>query len=92
MYRWADGRNDRLPDLTADLVRLRVDAIVSTWSTPAALATKKATNTVPIVFAGVGDAVGVGVVESLTRPGGNVTGSTFITEETIGSSLSCSRK
>ena len=80
-YRWADGRYDRLPDLIADLVRLRVDAIVSTWSTPAALATKKATSTIPIVFAGVGDAVGVGVVESLTWPGGNVTGSTFVTEE-----------
>src|SRR5438309_3136110 len=80
-YRWADERYDRLPDLAADLVRRCVDAIVSTWSTPAALATKKATSTVPIVFAGVGDAVGVGVVESLTRPGGNVTGSTFVTEE-----------
>ncbi len=68
-------------------MRLRVDAIVSTWSTPAALATKKATSTIPIVFAGVGDAVGVGVVESLTRPGGNVTGSTFVTEETIGKQL-----
>jgi putative tryptophan/tyrosine transport system substrate-binding protein len=86
-YRWADERYDRLPDLAADLVRLRVDAIVSTWSTPAALATKKATSTVPIVFAGVGDAVGVGVVESLTRPGGNVTGSTFVTEETIAKQL-----
>src|SRR5260370_16027849 len=86
-YRWPDGRYDRLPDLIADLVRLRVDAIVSTWSTPAALATKKATSTIPIVFAGVGDAVGVGVVESLTRPGGNVTGSTFVTEETIGKQL-----
>jgi putative ABC transport system substrate-binding protein len=86
-YRWADERYDRLPDLAADLVRRRVDAIVSTWSTPAALATKKATSTVPIVFAGVGDAVGVGVVESLTRPGGNVTGSTFVTEETIGKQL-----
>jgi putative ABC transport system substrate-binding protein len=74
-------------DLIADLVRLRVDAIVSTWSTPAALATKKATSTIPIVFAGVGDAVGVGVVESLTRPGGNVAGSTFVTEETIGKQL-----
>ena len=86
-YRWADGRYDRLPGLAADLVRLRVDVVVSAWSTPTALATKKATSTIPIVFAGVGDAVGVGVVESLTRPGGNVTGSTFITEETIGKQL-----
>ena len=86
-YRWADGRYDRLPDLTAELVRLRVDVIFSAWSTPAALATKKTTSTVPIVFAGVGDAVGVGLIASLAQPGGNVTGSTFITEETIGKQL-----
>ncbi len=86
-YRWADGRYDRLPDLTAELVRLRVDVIFSAWSTPAALATKKTTSTIPIVFAGVGDAVGVGLIASLARPGGNVTGSTFITEETIGKQL-----
>jgi putative ABC transport system substrate-binding protein len=86
-YRWADGRYDRLPDLTAELVGLRVNVIFSAWSTPAALATKKATSTIPIVFAGVGDAVGVGLIASLARPGGNVTGSTFITEETIGKQL-----
>jgi putative ABC transport system substrate-binding protein len=72
---------------TAELVRLRVDVIFSAWSTPAALATKKTTSTIPIVFAGVGDAVGVGLIASLARPGGNVTGSTFITEETIGKQL-----
>jgi len=86
-YRWADGRSDRLAELAAELVRLRPDVILSAWSTPSALATKKATSTIPIVFAGVGDAVGVGVVASLARPGGNVTGSTFITEETIGKQL-----
>jgi putative ABC transport system substrate-binding protein len=86
-YRWADGRYDRLPGLIADLVRLRVDVIFSAWSTPAALATKNATSTIPVVFAGVGDAVGVGVVESLIRPGGNITGATFITEETISKQL-----
>jgi putative ABC transport system substrate-binding protein len=86
-YRWADGRPDRLPDLAAELVRLGVDVVFSAWSTPAALATKKATNTIPVIFAGVGDAVGVGLVGSLARPGGNVTGSTFITEETIGKQL-----
>jgi putative ABC transport system substrate-binding protein len=86
-YRWAEGRTDRLPALAAELVRLGVDVVFSAWSTPAALATKKATSTIPVVFAGVGDAIGVGLVASLARPGGNVTGSTFITEETIGKQL-----
>jgi putative ABC transport system substrate-binding protein len=86
-HRWADERYERLPTLAGELVRLRVDVVVSAWGTPTALAAKKATTTIPIVFAGVGDAVGVGVVASLARPGGNVTGSTFITEETIGKQL-----
>ena len=68
-YRWADGRPDRLLDLAADLVRLRVDVILA-WGTPAALAAKKLSSTVPIVFVGVGDAVGVGLIASLARPGG----------------------
>jgi len=86
-YRWADGRDDRLPVLAAELIRTRVDVIFSAWGTPTALATKKATSSVPIVFAGVGDAVGVGLVASLARPGGNATGSTFITEETVAKQL-----
>ena len=86
-YRWAEGRAARLPELAADLVRLKVDVIFSAYGTPAALAAKNATATVPIVFAGVGDALGVGVVASLARPGGNITGSTFITEETIAKQL-----
>jgi putative ABC transport system substrate-binding protein len=86
-YRWADGRYDRLPGLAAELVRLPVDVVFSAWSTPAALAAQKATSRIPIVVAGVGDAVGVGLVASLARPGANVTGSTFITEETISKQL-----
>jgi len=86
-YRWADGQFNRLPELAAELVRLRVDVIFTAWGTLTALASKKATGTVPIVFAGVGDAVGVGLVPSLAHPGGNLTGSTFITEETIGKQL-----
>ncbi|MGB9044779.1 MAG: ABC transporter substrate-binding protein [Pseudolabrys sp.] len=78
-YRWADGNYDRLPALIADLVRLKVDVIV-THGTPAALAAKTAT-TIPVVLAVVGDALGSGIVSSLARPGGNVTGLTFFQPE-----------
>jgi putative tryptophan/tyrosine transport system substrate-binding protein len=78
-YRWAGGNYDRLPALFADLVRLKVDVIV-THGTPAALAAKTAT-TIPVVFAVVGDALGSGIVSSLARPGGNVTGLTFFAPE-----------
>jgi putative tryptophan/tyrosine transport system substrate-binding protein len=74
------------------LARLKVDLIFSAWGTPAALATKEATATIPIVFAGVGDAIGVGLVVSLARPGGNVTGSAFITEDTIAKQLDLLRE
>ncbi|MGB3661116.1 MAG: ABC transporter substrate-binding protein, partial [Pseudolabrys sp.] len=79
-YRWADGNYDRLPALLADLIRLKVDVIV-THGTPAALAAKQATTTMPIVVAVVADALGSGVVSSLSRPGGNVTGLTFFNPE-----------
>src|SRR5262245_25045336 len=82
-YRWAEGHADRLPKLAAELAELKPDLLFSVWGTPSALAAKNATIRIPIVFAGVGDAIGVGLVASLARPGGNVTGSTFISEETI---------
>jgi putative ABC transport system substrate-binding protein len=86
-YRWAEGRADRLAALANELEQLKFDVIFSAWGTPAALAAKKASATTPVVFAGVGDAIGVGLVKSLTEPGANVTGSTFITEETIAKQL-----
>ena len=72
-YRSAEGRTDRLPDLAAELVRLKVDIIVTT-GTPAVQAAKGVTSTIPIVMAAVGDAVEYGFVTSLARPGGNITG------------------
>jgi len=72
-YRWADGEYERFSTLVAELIAARVDLIV-TAGTPAALAVKKATTTVPIIMAAVGDPVGTGLVPSLARPGGNLTG------------------
>jgi putative tryptophan/tyrosine transport system substrate-binding protein len=72
-YRFAEGKSERQNELAADLVRLKVDLIVVA-ATPSALAAKKATTTVPIVMASGGDPVGVGLIASLARPGGNITG------------------
>jgi len=73
----SEGRNERLSDLASELVRLNVNIIV-TWGTPATLAAKQATTTIPIVIAGVGDPVRSGLVSSLAHPGGNVTGVTVL--------------
>jgi putative ABC transport system substrate-binding protein len=72
-YRWAEGHDERLRELAADLVRRKVDVIL-TAATPSTLAAKQATASIPIVFAGVGDPLGAGLIASLARPGGNVTG------------------
>ena len=72
-YRWADGRSERYPDIAAELVRLKVDVIVTEGNAPA-LAAKQATSIIPIVFALAGDPLGSGLVAGLARPGGNATG------------------
>jgi len=73
-YRWAEGNYERLPSLAAELVDLRVAAILAAGGSPSAFAAKKATSKIPIVFSAVDDPVGLGLVDSLSRPGGNVTG------------------
>jgi ABC-type uncharacterized transport system substrate-binding protein len=79
-YRWAEGRNDDLPALAADLVRLRVAVLVAS-TTPSVLALKAATTTIPIVFFIAGDPIALGLITSLNRPGGNLTGTTALTLE-----------
>ena len=79
-YRFAEQTLERLPELAADLVRLKIDLIVVTGGQPALVA-KKATTTIPIVMANVGDPVGAGLVASLGRPGGNVTGNSVLSPE-----------
>jgi putative ABC transport system substrate-binding protein len=85
-YRWADGRFDRLPELAADLVRLQVDVIVA-FVTQAAEVAKKQTSAIPIVMVGVSDPVGAGLVASLARPGGNVTGTSSLAAALVGKQL-----
>ncbi|MDP2602426.1 MAG: ABC transporter substrate-binding protein [Deltaproteobacteria bacterium] len=84
-YRYAEGKLERLPDLAAELVRLKVDVIVTAG--PAGPAAKKATATIPIVFATFADPVGSGIVSSLARPGGNITGLSLMTPDLDGKRL-----
>jgi putative ABC transport system substrate-binding protein len=81
-YRWAEGRYDRLPVLAAELVGLKVDMIVATGGTPSALAAKNATSKIPIVFVS-SDPVKYGLVASLSRPGGNLTGFSLLGDELL---------
>ncbi|MEK7875567.1 MAG: ABC transporter substrate-binding protein, partial [Pseudomonadota bacterium] len=90
-YRWAEGKYERFPALIAELIALKVDVIV-TAGTPATLAVKKATTSVPLVMVAVGDPVGTGIVASLGRPGGNITGLTSISQELEGKRLELLRE
>jgi putative tryptophan/tyrosine transport system substrate-binding protein len=85
-YRWAEGQDDRLPNLASDLVRVKPDVIVTT-GTPGTLAAKRATATIPIVFASSGNPINTGLVASFARPGGNVTGFTISGPELEGKRL-----
>jgi putative tryptophan/tyrosine transport system substrate-binding protein len=85
-YRWAAGKEERVPELAAELVRLQMDVIV-TRATFVALAVKRATSTIPIVMASASDPVGAGVIASLAHPGGNVTGVTLNSTEIVGKRL-----
>ena len=90
-YRWGEGRDERFAEIAAEFVRLKVDLIVAP-TTPAAIAAKQATSTIPIVFVGAGDPVATGLVPSLARPGGNVTGLALQTPDTSAKRLELLRE
>src|SRR5262245_5673814 len=90
-YRWAEGRNERYAEIVTEFVRLKVDVVVTVATVPT-LAAKEATSVIPIVFAASGDPVGTGLVASLARPGGNVTGLSAQTAETAGKRLELLRE
>jgi len=90
-YRWAEGRAERFAEIAAEFIKLKVD-VVATYGTPGTAAAKQATSTIPIVFASVGDPVGAGVVASLARPGGNVTGLSNQTADLVGKRLDLLRE
>lgn len=91
-YRDADGKIERLPALAADLVRSKVDVIFTPWGTAAALAAKGATATIPVVIGAAGDPVGAGIVASLSKPGGNVTGVSTLALELEGKRLELAKE
>src|SRR5262249_56130194 len=88
---WADGRTERLVEIAAELVRLKVDVVV-TQGGAAVLAAKQATSIIPIIFAVAGDPVGTGLVASLARPGGNVTGLSILNTDLVGKRLELLRE
>src|SRR5947207_8041351 len=90
-YRWAEGKYERFPDLIAELIALKVDLIV-TAGTPATQAYQKARTSIPLVMIAVGDPVGTGIVASLNRPGGNITGLTSISPELEGKRIELLRE
>src|SRR5229473_490651 len=90
-YRWAEGHSERFAEFAAEFVRLKVDVIL-THNTPPVLAAKQATSIIPIVFATAGDPVGSGIVASLARPGGNVTGLSSQTSDLAGKRIELLRE
>src|SRR5262249_36730556 len=87
-YRWAEGRDQRFTEIAAEFVRLKVN-VIFTYGTPSSIAAKKATAVIPIVFAAAGDPVGTGLVASLARPGGNITGLSIQQTDLASKRLEC---
>ena len=87
LFRWADGRYDRLPALAAELISLRVAVLFAAGGPPSALAAKEATSTIPVVFSAVSDPVRLSLVPSLNRPGGNLTGMSLLNSELVAKSV-----
>jgi len=91
-YRWAEGKVERLAELAAELVRLEVDVVLASGGLPVAKAAQQATKTIPIIMTGPADPVAAGLVASLARPGGNITGVAIITHELVGKELELLRE